>query len=263
MNDSASLAKGTKTFIPFLKQVYFGLLLEACFYFFLTCWLRGRACRPYDMDLASGAPAHRVSTDVPQELLVSKITCPGATAWMRMEDNGFLLEPRSVLQIFWLVPHGFERFIYWTLPLYFWAPLALACLSVRKYNVPHQLCPAWTNTLTGEEKKPESKKIEVLIIPLRGSKHVKITLALAAFGLYSCREDWAAGRATVGSSKLQGSLGTVSDSVIPGTITEHKAQEHSLCNQKYRWAVLLLWAQHRTKPTSLTHFFLLNFLQIA
>ena len=81
--------------------------------------------------------------------------------------------------------------------------MALACHSVHKYNVQHQLCPAWTNKLTGEEQEPESKEKEVLNVPVRGSKYVKFTLAVAAIGPYSCREDWAAGVATVGSSKLE------------------------------------------------------------
>jgi len=43
--------------------------------------------------------------------------------------------------------------------------MALACHSVHKYNVQHQLCPARTNKLIGEEQEPESKEKEVLSTP--------------------------------------------------------------------------------------------------
>lgn len=53
-----------------------------------------------------------------------------------------------------------------------------------------------------------------------------------------------------------------SDSPALGTMTQNTGQ-HSLWNQSYEWAVLLLWTQQSTKPTFLSQLFLLNVLQIA
>lgn len=101
------------------------------------------------------------------------------------------------------MPHGLERHIIESCLHTYEPSVALACPSVHKNNVQLQLCPAWTNKPIGEEQEPESKEKEVLNIPLKGSKYAKITLAVAAIGLYSCREDWVAGVATLGSWKLE------------------------------------------------------------